>query len=160
MPEEHGKTLISWKFSEYKNHKRGFLWYVLAFIIIAGLLLYSVFSVNFLFGVIVILMVIIYFFYFTRQPRKIDLKITEDGIELDGKFYSYKELKKFWVIYDPPKVKNLYLDFKSISKPLISIPLEDQNPVEVRKALLDYLEEDIEKEEESASDGLSRILKL
>ncbi len=160
MSKEHGKTLISWEFPEYERHDRSFVWYLVAFIVIAGLLLYSVLTVNFLFSVIIIILVIINFFYFIREPRKVGFKITEDGIELDGKFYLYKELKNFWVIYDPPKVKSLYFDFKSSFSPLVPVSLEDQDPLRVRKVLLDYLEEDLEKEEESVSDGLSRILKL
>ncbi|MCH7492666.1 hypothetical protein IID19_03715, partial [Patescibacteria group bacterium] len=62
--------------------------------------------------------------------------------------------------YEPPEVKNLYFDFKTGIRPSISISLESQNPVNIRKKLLEYLEEDTEKENESFSDGLSRMLKL
>jgi hypothetical protein len=40
------------------------------------------------------------------------------------------------------------------------IPLENQNPLDIRKLLTEYLEEDLDKEDEPISEGLSRWLKL
>ena len=45
-------------------------------------------------------------------------------------------------------------------RPSITISLENQNPIEIRNILLQYLLEDIDKENESFSDGLSRLMRL
>ena len=47
--------------------------------------------------------------------------------------------KSFFIIYQPPEVKSLYFEFKALTKPRLVIPLKDQNPVEIRKTLLEHL---------------------
>jgi hypothetical protein len=90
----------------------------------------------------------------------IKLNIREDGLEIGRNFYSYRDLNNFWIIYQPPEVKKIYVSFKSrIAAPLV-ISLENQNPLKIRKTLLEYLPEDLEKEEEPASDSLSRTFKI
>ena len=45
-------------------------------------------------------------------------------------------------------------------RPSVTISLENQNPLEIRQILLEYLTEDVDKENESVSDGVSRLMKL
>ncbi len=161
FPEgEHGKILASWQFPEFVKYERGSAWYVGASIIGAGLILYSILTNNYLFAIIVILIAFIVLIYLIREPMLINFDITEDGLELGSHFYPHKEIKHFWIIYEPPEVKRLYFEFKSGFRPRISIPLLDQNPLKVREMLLSYLSEDLEKEEESTTDLLERKFKL
>ena len=96
-----------------------------------------------------------------RNPALLRITITEDGIEIgDKNFYKWQDIDKFWIVYEPPAVKNLYLDFKAGLRPSITIFLENQNPLIVRKILLQYINEDTERENETFSDGFSRMLKL
>ena len=90
----------------------------------------------------------------------VSFKITEDGIVINGKLYEYKVIKNFYIIYEPPEVKTLYFEPKSLLSPRIPIALEDQNPVEIRQILRQYLTEDIDREDEPVSDQTSRLLKL
>ncbi|MBI4414887.1 MAG: hypothetical protein HY566_01455, partial [Candidatus Kerfeldbacteria bacterium] len=75
-------------------------------------------------------------------------------------FYSYKDLATFWVVYEPPEVKRLFFTFKSSIRPHLAVPIEDQNPVAIRKTLQRYITEDLEREGEPATDALGRALKL
>ncbi len=158
MPDQ--KALISWSFPEYTIPDRKKSWYVWAAIIFIALLLYAVLTANFLFGLIIIMITIIMFIYHQRESSLIQFAVTPRGIGLGARFYEFNELKKFWLVYDPPAVKNLYLDFKSSIKPTLVVPLQNQNPVRVRKILKEYLEEDLNKEGEGALEALERVLKL
>jgi len=159
--EDHGETLASWTFEEYKKYKKSVGWYIGAAIVTAGFLIFAIATSNFLFAVFIILVIVIYFMRSRREPTTIKVNITEDGFELgDNTFYTWKDINTFWIIYEPPDVKNLYIDFKATLRPSLSISLEDQNPLRIRKILLDYIEEDIEKENESFSDGMGRMMKL
>jgi len=86
--------------------------------------------------------------------------ITEDGIFIGSKFIEYEDLRSFYIIYYPPEIKNLYFETKSVIKQRIVVPLEDQNPVYIREILLNYLDEDLEKEEIPSSESISNIFKL
>lgn len=158
--EDHGEIFASWEFPEFIKYQRNAAWYVTAFLIGGLFLVYAIWTYNFLFAFIIIMLGFIIILYIIKEPITIRFKITEDGLELNHHFYPYKEIKAFWVIYEPPEVKNLYFEFKSAIKPKFSIPLLAENPLEIRKMLLKYLNEDLEKEEESTTDLLERKFKL
>ena len=160
-PADHGKALASWEFPEFIKQERTPSWYILAFIVIIALLAFAFFTQSYLFGVVIILFGAVYYMRSRRSPALMRITITEDGIEIgDKNFYPWKDVDKFWIVYEPPAVKNLYLDFKAGLRPSITVFLENQNPLNIRKFLLQYIPEDIERENETLSDGFSRMLKL
>jgi len=160
QPKDYGKILHSWEFPEYTKYKRSKVWFVVMAIISAAVLIWTILSGNFLFAIIIIMVILIYVFQERREPMTIKLNIREDGLEIGRNFYNYRDLRDFWIIYQPPEVKKIYVSFKSkIAAPLV-ISLENQNPLKIRKTLLEYLPEDLEKEEEPASDSLSRTFKI
>jgi len=156
----HGKIWAYWSFPEYVKAKRSKNWYFFTTIIVLALLTYAILTTNFLFALIIILGVTILIISGKREPKEVDFKITEDGLEVDKDFYPYKDIKHFWIVYEPPEVKTLFIVFRNMLKPRLSIPLEDQDPVKIRKILLQYIEENLEKEDEPISDYLKRTLKL
>ncbi len=157
---EKGNTLLTWHFPEFETYERGPIWYIIFFSIGGALLLYSILTVNFLFAVIIAMITIIILLGHRKQPTEIDIYITEAGIEIADKFYMYKEIKSFFIIYEPPEVMTLFIQLKTSTKPRLSIPLNNQNPVKVRDLLLNFIEEDIKKDDEPGSDFLARALKL
>lgn len=165
MPEEtkkedHGKILASWTFPEFIKYERTIGWYIGISIVIIAIAVFAIMSKSYLFLIFIILVIGIYYLRGKREPTMIKFNITEDGLEVGESFYQYKDIKNFWIIYEPPEVKMLYFDFKTGIRPRLSILLENQNPLKVRKILLDYLEEDLTKENESFTDGMMRMLKL
>jgi len=161
MPETNrGKKLITWTFPEIIKHERSRGWYIAAIIIGVLLLIYALFTFNLLFALIIIVTAIILFLRHKEGVSDIDFTIYEDGVEIGNNFHEFRELRDFYVIYEPPEVKNLYLNFRSALQPRLQIPLDDINPVKVREILLDYLNEDLDKENEPITDALGRWLKL
>jgi len=158
--EDYGKELAYWEFAEHTKVERGKWWYISFIVIIIAMLIYSYYTNNPLFAIIITLFTIIYYITEKREPEESRIIILEDGIIIDDKFIEYKDLKDFYIIYHPPVIKNLYLEPKSVIKHRIAVPLENQNPVEIREILLKYIDEDLEKEEMPTSEGITRLLKL
>jgi hypothetical protein len=156
---DHGRIFFSWKFSEFSQYKREQGWYFGGGAVVVLFLIYSIITRNFLFGLITIIAALIVLM-FHRSSNEVEFKITEDGILVNDKFYDYKVIKNFYIIYVPPEVKTLYFEPKSFFSPRIPISLEDQNPAEIREVLRQYLEEDLDREDEPVSDQTSRMLKL
>ena len=155
-----GEVLATWDFPEFIKHERGKLWYILFGVIFLAMIIYSYFSDNLLFAIIIALFIITYFSLERRGPINIQVAITEDGILINSKFFAFEDLQDFYIIYYPPQVKNLYFQPKNHLRPAIVWPLEDENPVTIRRILLQYLPEDLEKEEIPASESVSKILRL
>ncbi|PIS04950.1 MAG: hypothetical protein COT81_03690 [Candidatus Buchananbacteria bacterium CG10_big_fil_rev_8_21_14_0_10_42_9] len=156
---DHGEVLANWSFPEYISHNRGAVWFVAAGILALFLIIYGIATSNLLFALIVILAVLLSYMH-QRNIQMVDFTINEDGIIIAQHFFPWNELDKFYIIYQPPDVKALYFEPKSIWQPRISVDLVDQNPVAIRRILLKYLTEDFERENEPLSDQLTRLLKL
>ena len=157
---DNGKKLLEWEFDEYAKYRRGFWWYVLATAAAVSMVVWALIDRNILFAIIILIVAVLLFALSRRSPAQIIIRITEDGVEVGRNFYAYTELKNFWLFYRPPELKKLYLHFKTALRPSLVVHLEDQNPVTLRQTLLHYLTEDLEQEEEPATDEISRRLKL
>lgn len=157
--KDYGEVFFNWKFSEFDKHERSKSWYVWGSIVVVLLLLYSFITSNLLFGFITIIAALI-ILMFQRSNKEIDFSITEDGILVDEKFYDYKDIKNFFIIYQPPEVKTLYFELKAFFSPRIPASLVDQDPVKIRETLLQYIEEDLDRDNEPLSDQTSRMFKL
>ncbi len=160
-------VLFQWEFSEYHQHEKTGLWYLLAGIVTAALFVWATFTANYLFGIIVILTVFIIFLHDARSPERMRFIVTARGIEYGLKeipestrVLRWKELEHFWIIYEPPHVKSLYFHRKTFWAPTLVIPLEKQDPVKVRQVLKKYLDEDTTQEHEPFADLLRRVLHL
>ena len=151
-----GDIIHQWTIQEYDQHQRGVRWYII--MITAGLLfvVYGLMSNNFLFSLIIILAGIIMFIQSHQSPPQVLFAITELGVVIGHKFYNYSELKSFFIIYQPPEVKNLFFQTASAVHPIVSIPLLDVNPVEIRETLLEFMSEDLDTEKEPLSVTIAR----
>lgn len=157
---DHGATLMSWDFSEHEAHDRGKWWYAISAVVVIVLFWFSYYDKNFLLAIIISLVILIFVISELRGPGYHNFAITEDGLVAGPQFFPYADLRNFFIIYQPPEVKSLYFDPKSIWQPHIGVALGDQDPNEVREILLNFLPEDLDKEEEPTSDFLGRLFKL
>lgn len=158
---DHGATLMAWTIPEYERHARSIGWYILAVLAGIALLVWAFITASYLFAIIILMVAVILYRQASRTPATLHFALTEDGLELgDRHFYSYKDLATFWIVYEPPDVKRLFFTFKSSVRPYLAVPIENQNPVAIRKTLQRYIAEDLEREGEPATDAFGRSLKL
>ncbi len=155
-----GDVLHEWSFQEYQQYQRTTAWFVIIGTISALLSLLALWRGNFLFLVVLLLFGIILFLQSQHPPLRIPFKITTLGIAIGEKFYLYSELKTFYIVYHPDIVQSLYFEATALYRPHIHVPLIDQNPIEIRDSLLQFLSEDIEKEQEPLSERVARDLQL
>jgi uncharacterized membrane protein len=158
--EDYGTPLLSWQVDEYQRVERSARWYLIAGIVAVALIVYAVATANFLFAVIILMAGVVMLATSFAPPRRIDLVITDAGVAIGERFYPYKKIRDFSLAYQPPEVKILYLDFTSPLDPLMSIPLEEMDPNDVRDALLPYCQENVDRTEETLTDRLRRVYKL
>jgi len=151
-----GEVLHQWTVQEYERHDRNLVWHVIMVGLGFALVLYGIFTANFLFSLVIILAGIILYVQSHQDPPQVSFAITELGIIVGARFYAYSELDRFYIVYDPPRVKTLYFETRSAVRPSIRIPLLDEDPVAVRETLLAFLDEDEEKEEEPWTDRFER----
>lgn len=155
-----GQILHRWQIPEYHQYERGRTWYIVMGLITMALITYALFTANFLFALLILLFAAIVFMSHIRPPLMLDFLITDKGVVINNKFYPHADLKSFWLIYEPPAVKNLYLEFQSRVRPPLSVHLDTQEPAIIRETLSKFIVEDGAKKEEPFSDLIWRMLKL
>ncbi|MGI6373967.1 MAG: hypothetical protein ACOX0C_01390 [Patescibacteria group bacterium] len=166
-------TFVQWEVPEYRTPERGKNWYIIAGIIAAFFVFFSLFAFegwrlvflgarsNFLFIVIIIISVAVLYFQEQSPAMMVRIKLGPEGINVGKKFHYYKEFKNFSVLYLPKEsIKRLYFEFKSSTKMRLSFPLRSLDPSLVRKFLAQYLKEDFERKNEPLSEQLTKLLKL
>ncbi len=155
-----GQILHNWEFPEYHKHDRSRTWYIIAAVIILALVVYALLTQNFLFALMVVIFSVIILLNHARNPQMMEFRVTDKGLAVNERLYPYEELQSFWIINEPPAIKNLYFSFEKSVRPALAVYLADQDPEEVRMTLSDYLPEDTEKKDEPLSDLIWRVLKL
>lgn len=156
-----GHIHFKWLVDEYHKHLRSRNWYILAIFVAFIMMLFSFFTSNFLFAVIIIIAALIFIIHDGRSPEKVTIQLTDEGVVIGRKFYDYDELKNFAVVYKPrQELKNLYFEFKNVFKQRLSIPLENKDPLPIREYLLKYLPEDLDRTDAPLSEQLAGLFKL
>ncbi|MBI2436578.1 MAG: hypothetical protein HYV41_02430 [Candidatus Magasanikbacteria bacterium] len=152
-----GEVLHEWSVPEYEQHVRNTAWFVIMGILSLAFIAYAIFTGNFLFALIIVLFGIIIFLQSHQEPIIIPFRITDMGLVINNRFYTFSEFDKFYVIFNPhDDAKMLYVETHSLTRPTIRVPLMDMDPNEVRMTLREFMEEDLEKEEEPFSDMFAR----
>lgn len=149
---------LEWQAQEYEFHKKSPEWFWALGVIALSLVLAAVILDNFLLAVLVALGGFSLALYGARKPRIVAFKIDPRGITAGDKLYDYESIKKFWINYDPPRRKEMFIESKKTFSPLITIELGDADPETVRNYLLRYIKE--EKIEEPFITTLARILRI
>ena len=150
---------MGWEFAAYPKYQRGRLWYAGAVAVGVGLLLYAVISGNFLFALFVLMFALVMYLTSTSHPPQVRVIFKEDSMAVGGHTYRYKDLKRFWIVYEPP-VKTLYVMTGDLLRPRLHVALEDQDPNVVRALLAPLVREELDDADEPWSDILGRLLKL
>lgn len=158
--QEHRQTLLEWQTPEFIPTPRTKTWYIVAGLVVAGLVLYGIWSQSWTM-VIAFLMIAVLFLLTEKQaPKEVKIVITDMGIEYKGVFHPYHHINAFWMVYHPPYVRLLYLRLSNGKHyKLLRIELDHQKPQEVREVLLKEIPE-IEGAQEPATDLLARILRF
>ncbi len=158
--DEHEEFFASleWEAYEYTHHERTSDWFWAVGILTVGLFAVAIIMSNYLFALFILLAGFTVMLYGAKQPRKMTFTLTHNGIQVDNKLYLYDSLKSFWIFYNPPLHKELSLETEKALVPHIRIPLDDMDPVEVRRHLLKFLPE--KRQEESLIEIMSHYVRF
>ncbi|MBN1494841.1 hypothetical protein JW911_03860 [Candidatus Peregrinibacteria bacterium] len=159
-PNAYEQAVLSWEAQEFIQHEKGWKWFVLAGIGLTAFCAYSIYTDNWTLFIALAIIALLYLWqHFSTQPQMTKIIISRIGIKAGDKEYPFHNIKAFWIIYNPPKIKQLHLRFSTGFKPDVILQLGDQEPGELREYLCSQIRE-IEGMQESFSDHLIRIFKL
>ncbi len=159
LPYSKEDVLLSWKAPEYEKYKKTNTWFFVVILVAALLILFFIFTGNFVTAITFIILAIILFYFSQKKPTMVSYALTKDGVAINKSLYLYKHLDSFWIVYEPGETKTLYIKSKKMFVPLLAIQIGNENPSQIRKILLEYLDENRE-DDEPLSDRIARKLRF
>lgn len=158
--QQLSEVIFSWKCHDYIKYQKNKIWYLVSLIIVAAMVAWAIYTVNYLFATFLVLFYLVVIMYEFKEPEVVDCVITPDGIKHGKKFFFYKTIDNFFIIYQDQGIKNLYVDFKNPLKGRLIVDLDGLDAVGIREYLLQFLKEDLEREVEPLSERLRRLLRI
>jgi hypothetical protein len=137
---------FEWETAEFEKTEKEKSWFIMPAIIAIILCVFALITDNPLFVVLVIAGFVSFYIYARKSPRIVKFRIDEKGVEVDGRLHEYTDLRSFWLFYNPPLEKTLSVRGKKTFFPYLRIPLDKENPAEIRKFLLRFIPEKRHKE--------------
>jgi hypothetical protein len=155
--EQHSKdALLSWSAPEFEmfeqNKKR--LSYIA--LILLAIIVYATFTNNPIMAIVFVLIGIVAYMQMNKEPRILNFQIVPEGILAGNELYEFENIRSFWIFYDPKNIKVISLHIKSYLTPFVHIPIQNEDPVEIRRILLKYIPEI--KQEHNLAEILERFL--
>lgn len=160
-PHPHfDRAILSWIAPEYLQHPKSVRWWTGAAIITLIAILLEAISGNWTMLAATITFAAVYYFtHEFRPPRHTKINISDLGVKVGHRKILYSEIEFFWIIYNPPEVKRLFLRIKDTFMPDLILELETQDPHTVKAVLEKHLIELIGVREH-LTDHVLRLLKL
>src|SRR3989338_9736958 len=124
----------SWIAHSHRAHEYNVGWYAGLFLFGAILIAWALYSNNIITTILFALMVLVIYISSHQNPEKIMVEISDKGVNLNGVFYPYQNLKHFWIIRDEDH-SELTLETTSILNKHLPVQLDDEDPELIRTIL-------------------------
>ncbi len=158
IEEQSEDVLASWQAPEFEIMERDRKWYLYITLVLIAIIAYAVITNSPIMAITFILIGVVGYIYINKEPRQLTFLISEDGIMAGNEMYDFKNIRSFWIFYEPHDIKIISLKTGSYLVPYVHIPIEDEDPVKIREILLKYIPE--EKQEHGIQEILGRLLKF
>jgi hypothetical protein len=158
LTEPQGGAFLHWQAPEFEMFERDKKWYLVMGLILATIVSWAIYTNSPIMAITFILIGVVGYIYAHTEPRVLDFIITREGVIAGRELYSYDNLESFWIFYEPEGIRVISLHTKSHFLPYVHIPIEHENPVQIREILLRHIPE--EKHEPGLVDTLERLLRI
>lgn len=131
---------IEWHVIPRAINKKGWL-FGFSFMLFAGAFCLIFFKVDILLAALLALAAVVIILNSIKKPEELKISIDHLGVNINETERQYKEFKSFWIEYSATDIKELSLESKKWYLPYLKIPLSDQDPIEIRNLLMQFLPE-------------------
>jgi hypothetical protein len=150
---------ITWQAPEYQEYRKHPLWFIGFGLVMALLVLYGIYTKSWTTAIMFGMFAFVGLIYASQKPKTIIIKLSGTGVQVHTQQIDYRAIRKFWVVYNPPVIRCLYLETTSYLNPIVKIELANQDPRMVKSFLSKYVEEDLDGME-SLVDVVARKMKF
>ena len=127
--------VVQWQATEYIQHDKNALWFVLFIVVTLGLMAIAIFLIqSWTFAVLVPVMAVALLTYTQRPPRLMSYSLSRKGLHVNDHLYPFVDFKAFGVIHDGSEYSIMLVPTKRF-RPGVSVYF----PESVGEQLVDML---------------------
>jgi hypothetical protein len=160
LEEFSDDVLYHWQAPEFEILERDKKGYILAALALFAIIAYAVYRNDLIMAITFMLIGMVGYIYVNKEPRVLDFLITKEGVVAGREMYTFKNIKSFWIFYQPGKkfLGLISLHIEAALTPYVHIPFDDEKSEEVREILSRYIPE--EEHEPGWAETFGRFLKI
>ena len=111
--------------------------------LILGAILSQIFQGNIITTIFLGLLGVMVFVQSRKESEDGHFEIGPAGIQVNNKLHYFKEIRSFWIEYQPEGIKELSLQFNRWYAPYLKIPIGNMNPLQIRVMLVLFIPEEV-----------------
>jgi hypothetical protein len=134
------EPIIGWSAPEHYHYEKSSDWYWAVGIITATAAVLAFIFGQIIFGIFIIVAAVTLCLHAATNPRLVRYEINDRGIVVNNVLYPFLSLESFWIDTLHPEPKIL-IKSQKMFMPIISVPIEEVDPEDVRTILLHYIAE-------------------
>lgn len=139
---EDAATLFSWHAQEHAHRPKSPRWFIVLAVIVTGLVVFFLFTYNFMGAITTALVGILLYWIAQRKPALVHYRIMVDGVAIGSMLYHYRELLAFNIVYEPNETRTVIVRSQRRFTPLLHMEIGEADPVAIRDILIEFLPED------------------
>ncbi|MCA9353598.1 hypothetical protein KC842_01880 [Candidatus Nomurabacteria bacterium] len=150
------QELLSWEAPEFIERKKNVDWFwVVGGLFVVGIVL-SVLDRNFFFAIFLLISSILMFYYSTKKAEILNVRITDQGVVLHDKLFTFDSIKSF-DLQERPDYNVLLLHINRFVLPVVSTIISESVSMEqIDQILSQYIQKE-ELEHPLAESFMDRI---
>ena len=150
--------LLQWEAQIRPDHVRSSRWYIVSGAFCAVMVAYGIFSGAWSTSLVFAFIPALYYLVRNQSHAKHTIRITDMGVEFDGRLWIWGELKEFWILAGPGYHE---LHFAPVNKTRSEIIIQtgDVDPYQLRDLLGQYLVQ-VADRRERILDAIIRFCKI
>ncbi len=134
-------TRFEWEApSFYYNPQKKYL-VLVAIILVLGAAALLYYTEDTLFAIFLFLSSLVVVLYANKKPDISKIAVDQVGVLINDRRYYYKELRSFWLDYNPGGPKELSLESKKWYLPRIKVSIGNEDPIELRSLMVSFVPE-------------------
>ncbi|OGN05510.1 MAG: hypothetical protein A3B99_03105 [Candidatus Yanofskybacteria bacterium RIFCSPHIGHO2_02_FULL_44_12b] len=160
VDNEHrlARPVISWEApSFYYNPQKKYLSMIIMGLVAAGGGLW-IFQKDSLSAIFLMMTSLMFILYANKKPTVSQIIVNDTGVSVADTHYPYRDLKSFWIDYNPGGNKELSLESKKWYLPYVKVSIAQKDPIEIRSLMLSFIPE--KQHEASIADLIARKIGL
>ena len=153
------QAIMSWYSPEFLRYERGFFWFLMLGLLDGALILYAVWTGSITMLLVFLVVPAVFLMEHLRKPKTVQVTISPYGIKFGNTKLAFSEIRRFWILHDPPYLNELHILTNKRLHPEVTIPLLNLDPTIIRNVLVTQVPE-WEGKNESLLDTIIRVCKL